>query len=226
MEGREMRHKILGGMTLGVLLASQGALGQTEARQPAGVGQTVPAPPSAGALTQEEQEGLLYMREEEKLAHDVYATLYERWGHQTFANIIESERRHMESMKGLLDAYGLPDPAEGRGLGEFSDPSLQKLYDELTARGATSLQAALEVGAGIEELDIVDLRERMAQTGRGDLQLVYGNLRDASANHLRAFTRALARQGVTYQPTHLSPEEYSAIVEGQTQPGSRRRGRW
>ncbi|MBZ4417246.1 DUF2202 domain-containing protein [Myxococcus sp. RHSTA-1-4] len=207
-----MRYRTLGGLMLGALMAGCGASGRAEAGPPAGNDQTVQAQPDAGALTQDERQGLLYIREEEKLARDVYTTLLERWGHRTFANIRESEQTHMDAVKSLLDAYGLPDPVEGRGHGEFSDPSLQKLYDELIARGTTSLQAALEVGAGIEELDIVDLRARMAQTPRGDIQRVYGNLMAASGNHLRAFTRALGRQGVVYQPVYLSPEEYAAIV--------------
>lgn len=210
---RRRRLGLRGGVALGMMVAGCGATEQAAAGQPATAMQ---APPGAGALTQEEQQGLLFMREEEKLAHDVYATLSEKWRHPTFANILESEQRHMDAVKMLLDAYGLPDPAAGRSRGEFSDPSLQKLHDELIARGATSLPEALKVGAEIEEHDIVDLRERMAQTGRVDIQRVYGNLLSASTNHLRAFTRALGRQGVTYQPAHLSPEEFTTIVGGAT----------
>ena len=44
------------------------------------------------------------------------------------------------------------------------------------------------VGVDIENLDIADLDQRLAQTDNGDLQQVYANLRSGSTNHLRAFT--------------------------------------
>lgn len=59
------------------------------------------------ALSAEEIAGLYYMREEEKLAHDVYLNLYDRWGAQVFANIAESETAHTEAVRQLILAHGL-----------------------------------------------------------------------------------------------------------------------
>lgn len=42
-------------------------------------------------LNAAEIEGLLFMREEEKLAHDVYLALYAKWGLPIFQNIAQSE---------------------------------------------------------------------------------------------------------------------------------------
>ena len=101
----------------------------------------------ASDLSPEEAAALLFMREEEKLARDVYNTLYEIWGQPTFTNIAASEQAHMDEIKLLLDRYSLADPALEPG--SFTDPSLQALYDQLVAQGSVSLAEALKVGASI-----------------------------------------------------------------------------
>ena len=119
--------------------------------------------PSRG-LTAPEKEGLLYMAEEEKLAGDVYLALNEKWSLRVFENIGKAERTHEAAVKTLLERYSLPDPTKGAG--EFSNETLQGLYDDLVSRGSDSVKDALRVGAAIEEIDILDLEERMAQTDR------------------------------------------------------------
>lgn len=169
---------------------------------------------AAGQLTDPEIKGLLYMREEEKLARDVYLTLYDAWGLPIFQNIARSEATHMAAVGALLDRYGLADPAAAE-MGVFTNPTLQQLYNQLTAEGRQSLAEALRVGATIEEIDILDLQTRLAQTENADIDLVYGNLLKGSSNHLRAFASTLARQtGETYQPQYLDPDNYEAIVNG------------
>lgn len=171
-------------------------------------------------LTATEQAGLLYMREEEKLAHDVYITLGEKWNMPAFQNISQSEQTHMDAIKLLLDRYGLADPATDQAVGIFTDATLQGLYNELVAKGSQNLAAALTVGATIEDLDIVDLQTRLAQTDKADIQLVYENLLKGSRNHLRAFTRTLTRQaGATYTPQYLSQKAFTEIVNAPMERG-------
>ncbi len=171
----------------------------------------LPAADPAG-LSAEESAALLYMREEEKLAHDVYVTLYAKWGLPIFQNISQSEQKHTDAVKELLDRYGLSDPASS-SLGVFTNPELQKLYNDLVARGSQSLSEALKVGAMIEEVDILDLQERLAQNDNADIQQVFNNLLNGSYNHLRSFTSTLKTQtGETYQPQYLSAEAYQAII--------------
>jgi hypothetical protein len=166
----------------------------------------------AGELTDGEAQGLLYMREEEKLARDVYLALDEKWGLQVFGNIAGSESAHMEALKTLLDRYGLADPVAGRANGEFVNEELQALYDQLVEQGSQSLVEALKVGAAIEEIDILDLDEYVAQTDKADIQRVYENLLRGSRNHLRAFVSGLERQGVSYQPAYLSQEVFDEFL--------------
>ncbi len=148
----------------------------------------------AAALTATEKSWLTYMREEEKVARDVYLFLYDVWGASIFSTIAGSEQRHMDAVKSLLDKYGLADPAAGKAQGEFTNPELQALYEALVTQGSASLVEALNVGVLIEETDLVDLQDALAATNRRDITNVYTNLMDGSLNHLKAFQSNLAMQ--------------------------------
>jgi hypothetical protein len=168
------------------------------------------ARPPSGDLTASEKAGLLFMVEEEKLAGDVYLAINDKWDLRVFDNIGKAERTHEAAVKTLLTRYSLPDPTKGAG--EYSNETLQQLYDDLVSRGSVSVKDALQVGAAIEEIDILDLKERMARTDREDILLVYANLVRGSENHLRAFVNNLQRQGHEYSPEYLSQEEYDGII--------------
>lgn len=137
-------------------------------------------------LTEAEKTDLLFMREEEKLARDVYIVMYEQWDSAVFVNISVSEQRHMDAIKNLIIKYGLQDSASSK-IGVFNNQELQFLYNELISKGEQSLLDAFEVGKLIEETDIEDLQAAMAETNKVDLDTVYGNLLSGSENHLRAF---------------------------------------
>ena len=145
------------------------------------------------ALTGDETYWLTYMREEEKVARDVYLYLNKKWNLRIFKNIAASEQTHMDAIKNLLDKYRIPDPAAGKGIGEFTDPDLQKLYDDLILQGSVSKVEALKVGVIIEETDIDDLNEGIATARHNDIKTVYINLLQGSLNHLDAFESNLAR---------------------------------
>jgi len=134
-----------------------------------------------------ESDWPVFLREAEKLAHDVYVTLYEKWKLNIFSNISRSEQRHFEAIGTLLSRYNVPDPSAGKAVGEFSSPELQNLYNVLVGRGGVSVEAALQVGVDIEEKDIADLQVAMAVTDNWDIDRVYSNLLNGSYNHLDAF---------------------------------------
>ena len=138
-----------------------------------------------------ERDGLIYMRLEEKLARDVYLTLGKTYKQKMFVNIPESEQRHMDAVKALLDKYKIADPVIDNEIGSFTNAEFKKLYDDLVAKGQTSLKDAMLVGKEIEEMDIKDLNERVEQTDNPDIKSVYENLKRGSENHLRAFTKHL-----------------------------------
>lgn len=193
---------------------------------PRGQGLNEPLPASI-SLSNEEARDLLFMREEEKLARDVYLALADHWRSQTGAyalmrlldNISQSEQQHMERLKTLLIAAGLTDPvdaAETRG--RFTDPALAQLYMGLVTRGMSSLSEAYKVGALIEEKDIVDLAAAIQKGQQATVDAVYGNLKCASGNHLRAFTTPFAG-GYTAQV--MSQAEVNAILADEGTPCGR-----
>jgi len=142
-------------------------------------------------LSSIEKDGLIYMRLEEKLARDVYLTLGKTYKQKMFVNIPESEQRHMDAVKALLDKYEIADPITDNEIGSFINPDFKKLFDDLVKKGQTSFKDAMLVGKEIEEMDIKDLVERIEQTDNPDIKAVYENLKRGSENHLRAFTRHL-----------------------------------
>ncbi len=160
------------------------------------------------------------MREEEKLAHDVYMALYELWGLPIFQNIATSELTNTEAVRTLLIKYNFPDPADVSMLGQFSNQDLQALYDQLVDLGSASLADALIVGTAVEEIDILDLEKYLAQTELSDITQVYESLLTGSHNHLRSFIATLERQtGETFQPQYLTLEASQEIISGSFEPG-------
>ena len=181
---------------------------------------TLNSPSNASALSTDEINGLLQMVEEEKLAGDVYQTLYERTGLNNFKNIVEAERKHQAAVQNLLRQYGITDPTAGKALGEFTQPSFTALYQDLIKAGSLSNADALKVGLKIEELDIFDLQQAAAQTSRDDIQRVYENLLRGSRNHLRSFHRALQAEQQSYAPEFLTQAQYNAIATSEQEKGN------
>jgi hypothetical protein len=138
------------------------------------------------ALSADEEAGLIYMREEEKLARDVYQALFAKWGLRVFEKIASSEQQHMDAVLYLLGKYGLDDPASEQP-GIFQNEDLQILYDNLVAQGEDSVLAAIEVGIYIEETDITDITSWRDLTDNPDIYRVYTNLLEGSYRHLAAF---------------------------------------
>lgn len=168
-------------------------------------------------LDSAERERILFIREEEKLAYDVYQTLFDRYGVKIFQNIPNSEMSHMEAMLSIIKKYQLIDPMDKNPRGIFTDPALQSLHNALVSQGQVSLLAAYQVGAKIEELDIYDLNKSIAVTNNQDVKLVYDFLNKGSRNHLRSFYKNLSNAGGTYSPVYISLAEFTAIVTTPTE---------
>jgi len=180
----------------------------------AALGNTMATYPLA-ALSSAEAASLAYMREEEQLAHDVYAVSSGLWSLPVFANITESEATHSAAIKVLLDRYQQPDPLAGLTNGTFKTPAFQTLYDSLVATSRISLIEALIVGVEIEELDIRDITAQKVNIDNADILLVYDNLLSASRSHLRAFMKVLTQHGGTYVPKYITQAEFDAIINAQ-----------
>ncbi len=137
-------------------------------------------------LTEEQEAGLIFMYQEEKVARDVYNAMYAKWGSKVFTNIAKSEQSHMDAVKAILEKYNLAVPSDTAG--EFTDADLLALYNTLIASGNVSSNEAMKVGVLVEETDIADLIERMNDAPE-DIKIVYQNLLNGSYNHLNAFSK-------------------------------------
>lgn len=160
---------------------------------------------------------LQYMREEEKLARDVYTTMYAMYQVPIFNNISKSEQFHMDKVLCLLNHYGIPDPAL-EGVGDFSNPDLQDLYNNLIEQGNASLIDALTAGATIEDVDIFDLEEYIDQTSNEAIITIFEHLKCGSGNHMRAFSGWLNNHDIEYTPQFISQEEYDEILNSSHGP--------
>jgi hypothetical protein len=168
------------------------------------------------ALSEEEITNLEFLREEEKLARDVYSFSFEKYGEIIFNNISQSEQQHMDQVLKLLNTYQISDPASTE-IGVFNNAELQNLYDNLTAKSALSLADALIVGATIEDLDIKDIADYELITNKLDILSVLGGLKCGSRNHLRNYANQLEIINVNYVPQYISLEEYNEIINSSNE---------
>lgn len=164
-----------------------------------------------------EKQRVLFIREEEKLAYDVYQAMFDKYGVKIFQNIPNSELSHMEAMLTIITKYQLVDPMDKNPRGVFANADLQSLYNALVSQGNGSILAAYQVGAKIEELDIFDLNKSIAVTNNQDVKLVYDFLNKGSRNHLRSFFKNLTNAGGTYTPVFITKAEFDAIVTTPTE---------
>lgn len=181
-----------------------------------------------------EQTHLEFMREEEKLARDVYTTLGSQYSQmKIFGNIDDSEQRHTFAIYDMLEKYGVDDPSTNDNVGVFTGvdfgPYFTEKYTALVAQGSKSPLDALYVGAFIEELDMMDINycpaEIVAQdngidgenecgknyTDNPDIQRLYASLLEGSENHLRAFVSEIeVKEGPGSYQAQILPQ---AVVD-------------
>ncbi len=159
-------------------------------------------------LSKAERDILLFMVEEEKMAHDLYAAFYQKWSVPVFDRIRQSEQKHIESVSYLLDKYDVDHATLEPG--KFSMEALQILYNTLLERGMLSVTAAYTAAALVEETDLNDLQKAIKdQVDNKDITLVFTHLSEASGRHLKNFVTQLNAAGITYQPTVLNITDYN-----------------
>lgn len=159
-----------------------------------------------------DDESLLFMLEEEKLARDTYRYLDSLHNLNVFGNIASSEQKHMDMVMLLLDERNidynlLPE-------GDFADTNLQAYYNAFCAKGLLGLNEALHIGATIEDLDIYDLQHFVNESEDTVMIDTYQKLICGSGNHLRAFSTNLNANGISYEAQFLSQAEVDSILAG------------
>jgi len=165
-------------------------------------------------LSTEEIADLKYLREEEKLARDVYLHAFDVYEKTIFQNISSSEQSHMDRMLVLLNTYHISDPASTE-IGIFNNEELQDLYNALIEKTDSSLLDALIVGATIEDVDIFDIDAFISRAKHQDILDTYEILKCGSNNHMRAFSSKLEALGYVFTPQFLSLAQYNEILAGE-----------
>lgn len=165
---------------------------------------------------------VIEMREEEKLARDVYSNLAQKWGYFIFKKISAAESTHLHAANSLLVHYGSPDTVITEA-GVFKDKKMQDLYNDLVSKGTASIDQAFKAGALIEEMDINALQNALKEVSNENIKMVFENLSRGSRNHLRAFNRQIKALGLSYVPTYITSEQFNEIINSSVEAGHRYR---
>ncbi len=190
------------------------------------------------ALDYNEKMHLMFMREEEKLARDVYQTLGTMYPDSViFGNIDDSEQTHTMAVKAMIEKYGYEDPSTNDNVGAYTGEDFgwyfTEKYNQLVERASISELEALYVGAFIEELDMMDINQcpkvivetdngindvnecGKVFTDKADIQRLYSSLLDGSDSHLEGYVANIEKiigEG-NYQAQVLSQELVDAILD-------------
>lgn len=156
------------------------------------------------------RSALLFQIDEERMARELYSAFGAKWDLRPFANIPQAEERHESVLRQLAVRAGLTAPTTVAG--RFDSAEVQKRYDDLLKLGLESADAALRVGAYVEEVDIADLNTLVATTDSEALKAAAQALKTASGHHLSAFVSVLASRGITYAPQVLSAEDFKSLT--------------
>ena len=162
-------------------------------------------------LSVTEVDDLNYLYDEERLAHDIYVELSDKWELSIFENIAKSEKMHFEHLLVIYEKYGIPVPKNYNGF--YNYPELNIMYDRFFEGGTMTLESSLTLAANFEEYDIADLERYLTHTQNVDLILVYNSLLEGSKNHLRAIHRNLKKHGFDYEPVFLEKRQFRQIIK-------------
>jgi hypothetical protein len=172
---------------------------------------------SQSAITESEKAAIIFVVQEEKVAHDFYAAMYELHGLTPFRSISKSEGLHMDKARSLVDHFGIEDPNTEHydTPGKFSSNKFQVMYDDLVREGSKSIQDALIESARFEEMDIVDIEKFNSTIQNEFIKSTFESLIGISKNHLKAIVRELSERGIEYSPFYLTREELNSIVKSK-----------
>lgn len=118
---------------------------------------------------------LTYALQDEYLAQAEYKLIIKNYGDiRPFTNIVRSENTHITLLKPLFSKYKVPLP-NNYSAGRISLPA--------------SINAAMTMGVNAEVANIAMYNRFLEQDLPPDVKTVFIQLRNASQNHLKAFSR-------------------------------------
>lgn len=171
-------------------------------------------------LSADEIEFLFAIREDEKVARDLYTSFSALYPASVqIAKIKTAEDSHIACIEAVLDYYEISYPAM-TATGVFEDAERQALYNDLVDKSATLLET-FGTMAVIEEETVLAYKSVQSEITNENISLVVANMIKASSNHLKAAVRQITALGGSYTPSYLSAEEFDAIINSSFQNGNK-----
>jgi len=178
-------------------------------------------------ISNETKQSIAYMYDEERLAKEVYLSIYQKQPVRQLSKIAsKAETRHIDAVKNLAQRYGIPTPTQK--VGKYQHKQIESLYNKLYTKGIRSQKDALEVGCIVEVTDIDDLDKFITQAQKDnaqDIVQIYDFLRNGSYNHYWAFDKGLKQLGVSNGCCSLG-DEYCHMEYPKNKHGNGNGGRW
>lgn len=171
-------------------------------------------------LTADEIEFLYAIREDEKLSKDVYTLFASQYpAYPQFTKIASAEATHMAAVEAILSYYEVEFPAAGPA-GIFADPERQTLYDELSAKGTSPLEA-FGVMALLEEEGVAAYLAVEPNIANANIKMFVGNMIKSSSNHLKVAVRQITVLGGAYVPAILDQGAFDEIIGSSFAQGNK-----
>lgn len=158
---------------------------------------------------------IMYLIEQEKLAHDFYRSLDTMWVTDIFNRMANEEFEHVGKLSAVAAELmiSVPNHFNKYPSGQFSDSKLRHLYAELMMAANFSLEDAYRTSANLEERKIYDLKMALKEPNFELENLTYKALLIGSEDNFKAFIRALSEMKSSYSPILLTPSEFEALTK-------------
>ncbi len=162
---------------------------------------------SSESLTAAELDGLLFMAEKQKLQRDVYMGMYERNPAPIFNELYLADRKNLEMVSEIIEAYGQKNPALNKGIGDFKRAEIQAIYDEFITSVDNDLIEMLTFALEMENGTAAEIRSFMSEVdGNPDISQLYSELLYGSDTQLDALDEKLKEYTIGIQPLPITGE--------------------
>ena len=164
-------------------------------------------------LISQEDADLFYVLEEKKLATELYTAFEEAWDNKFSRNLIMEEQQ-LASIEQEVQEKTLEVPVSVAMEieGQFSNADVQKLQRKLLPNINANETEALKALAMLEETEIKIMDQAILNTENIDLIILYDRIRVSARTQLVSVCKALAEEGVQYQPKALTAKEFKALI--------------
>ena len=168
-----------------------------------------------GQQLKSKESVILYLVEQEKLAHDFYRSLDTMWVTDIFNRVANEEFEHVGKLSAVAAELmiNVPNHFNEYPVGQFIDNKLRHLYAELMTAANFSLEDAYRTSANLEERKMVDLKMALKEPNFELENLTYKALLIGSEDNFKVFIRALNEMNSGYTPILMSPSEFEALTK-------------